>query len=94
MAGKRRIDELKLSSEQQEKLIELYQSETDLWNVSSPTYSKKECRQRALNNIKEKKILPLMHDVPRVSVFSKSIVLSSMPYAFFYFLNIVDRQQP
>jgi len=41
MAGKRRIDELKLSSEQQEKLIELYQSETYLWNVSSPTYSNK-----------------------------------------------------
>ena len=85
MAGKRRIDELKLSREQQEKLIELYQSKRDWWNVSSPTYSKTECRQRAL---------PLMHDVARVSVFSKSIVLSSMPYAFFYFLNIVDRQQP
>ena len=54
MAGKKRIDELKLSTEQQERLIELFHEEPDLWNVSSPSYSKKDCRQRALSNILEK----------------------------------------
>jgi hypothetical protein len=35
MAGKKRVDELKLTSDQQERLIELFQKEPDLWNVSS-----------------------------------------------------------
>ena len=52
MAGKRK-EEWRLTNEQQEKLIELYHNEADLWNVSSASHSKKECRQRALLNIKE-----------------------------------------
>lgn len=54
MAGKKRVEELKLNSEQQERLIELFQEEPDLWNVSSPAYSKKESRQKALRTIVEK----------------------------------------
>ncbi|KAK3086760.1 hypothetical protein FSP39_022915 [Pinctada imbricata] len=53
-SNKKKGDELKLNGDQMEKLIELYQSESDLWNISAPTYSKKECRQKALNNIKER----------------------------------------
>lgn len=54
MAGKKRVEELKLNSEQQERLIELFQEEPDLWNVSSAAYSKKESRQKALWTIVEK----------------------------------------
>lgn len=54
MAGKKRVEELKLNSEQQERLIELFQEEPDLWNVSSAAYSKKESRQKALRTIVEK----------------------------------------
>ena len=53
MAGKKRIDELKLTSEQQERLIELLHEDPDLWNTSSASYSKKDCRQKALRNIVE-----------------------------------------
>lgn len=51
MAGKKRAEELKLNSEQQERLIELIQQEPDLWNVLSSPYSKKESRQKALRTI-------------------------------------------
>lgn len=51
MAGKKRVEELKLNSEQQERLIELIQQEPDLWNVLSSAYSKKESRQKALRTI-------------------------------------------
>ena len=48
MVGKRKQEECRLTNEQQEKLIELYHNESDLWNVSSTSYSKKECRQVVL----------------------------------------------
>ena len=53
MAGKRKQEECRLTNEQQEKLIELYHNESDLWNVSSASYSKKECRQGVLLNTKQ-----------------------------------------
>ena len=53
MAGKRKQEECRLTNEQQEKLIELYYNESDLWNVSSASYSKKECRQGELLNTKQ-----------------------------------------
>lgn len=54
MAGKKRIEELKLTSVQEERLIELFHDEPDLWNVSSASYSRRDCRQKALSNIQEK----------------------------------------
>ena len=53
MAGKRKQEERSLTNVQQEKLIELYHNESDLWNVSSASYSKKECRQVVLLNTKQ-----------------------------------------
>ena len=53
MTGKRKQEECILTKEQQEKLIELYHNESDLWNVSSTSYSKKECRQGVLLNTKQ-----------------------------------------
>ena len=55
MAGKRKQEECRLINEQQEKLIELYHNESDLWNVSSASYNvlKKECRQGVLLNTKQ-----------------------------------------
>ena len=50
MAGKRKQEECNLTNEQQEKLIELYHNESDLWNESSASFSKKECRQGVLLN--------------------------------------------
>jgi hypothetical protein len=50
MAGKKRVD----ASDQQERLIELFQEEPDLWNVSSASYSKKDMRQKAQRNIVDK----------------------------------------
>ena len=52
MVGKRKQEECRLTNEQQEKLIELYQNESNLWNVSSASYPKKECRQGVLFNTK------------------------------------------
>ena len=46
-------EESRLTNEQQEKLIVLYHNESDLWNVSSSSYSKKECRQVVLLNTKQ-----------------------------------------
>lgn len=54
MAGKKRVEEFKLNSEQQERLNELIQQEPDLWNVLSSAYSKKESRQNGLRTIVEK----------------------------------------
>ena len=42
-----------LNEEQVEHLIELYNNESDLWNVVSPNYFKKEERKNALERIKE-----------------------------------------
>ena len=53
MADKRKQEECRLTNEQQEKLIELYHNESDLWNVSNDSYSKKECRQGVLFNTKQ-----------------------------------------
>ena len=44
MAGKRKQRECRLTNEQQEKLIELYQNKSDLLNVSSAS----ECHQGVL----------------------------------------------
>ena len=52
MAGKSKQDECRLTNEQQEKLIELHHNESDLWKVSSASYSKKEYRQMVLLNTK------------------------------------------
>ena len=52
MAGKRKQEECRLTNEQQEKLIELYHNESNLWNVSSASYPKKECREGVLFNTK------------------------------------------
>ena len=41
MAGKRKQEEYRLTNEQQEKLIELDHNESDLWNVSSASYPRK-----------------------------------------------------
>ena len=35
-------EELKITSEQTERLVELYQEEVDLWNFSSPNYHNKD----------------------------------------------------
>ena len=53
MAGKRKQEERRLTNELQEKPIELYHNESDLWNVSSASYFKKECRQGVLLNTKQ-----------------------------------------
>ena len=53
MAGKRKQEECRLTNEQQEILLELYHNEIDLWNVSSASFSKKECRQGVLLNTKQ-----------------------------------------
>ena len=53
MTSKRKQEECILTNEQQEKLIEFYHNESDLWNVSSVSYSKKECRQGVLWNTKQ-----------------------------------------
>ena len=53
MVGKRNQEECRLTNEQQEKLIELYHNESNLWKVSSASYPKKECRQGVLLNTKQ-----------------------------------------
>ena len=53
MAGKRKQEERRLTNKKQEKLIELYHNESDLWNVSSASYSKKGCPQGVLLNTKQ-----------------------------------------
>ena len=35
MAGKRKQEEWRLTNEQQEKLVDLYHNESNIWNVSS-----------------------------------------------------------
>ena len=50
----RTVKEVNLSRNQTQQLIELYECEEDLWNVSSDRYHKKECRDAALMRIKEK----------------------------------------
>ena len=54
MAGRKKLEELKLTTAQTEELIELYHSEADLWNMFLTNYNKKEARQRALYRITEK----------------------------------------
>ena len=53
MAGKRKQEECRLTNEQQEKLLELYHNESNLWNESSDSYSKKDCREGVLLNTKQ-----------------------------------------
>ena len=53
MAVERKQEECILTNEQQEKLIEFYHNESDLWDVPSASYSKKECRQGVLLNTKQ-----------------------------------------
>ena len=48
MVGKRKQKECRFTNEQQERLIELNHNESNLWNVSSVSYQKKECRQGVL----------------------------------------------
>ena len=52
MAAKRK--EIIISKEQTDKLIELFEQEEDLWNISSDSYHKKEARYAAHSRIKEK----------------------------------------
>ena len=40
------------SNKDLEKLIELWESEEDLWNVSSPNYHKKEARSAPIQRVK------------------------------------------
>ena len=51
MASKYYKDDLKLTTRQTERLIEYYRAERGLWDVTSPTYFKKEHRKRALQRI-------------------------------------------
>ena len=66
MAGRKK-EELKLTTEQTEKLLEFYQEEVDLWNFSSANYHNKDCRRRALENILNK----LNEEYPGINGSSK-----------------------
>ena len=65
MAAKRK-EELKLTSEQTERLVELYQEE-DLWNFYSQNYHNKDVRRKALENM----LMILQQEFPGLSGSSK-----------------------
>lgn len=84
MAGKKK-EELKLTTEQTERLIELYHEEVDLWNFSSANYHNKDCRRKALENILSK----LQEEYPGLNgscKFDQQLLLSlDFLYSEFHF---------
>lgn len=66
MAGKKK-EELKLTTEQTERLIESYHEEVDLWNFSSANYQNKDCRRKALENVPSK----LQEEYPGLNGYCK-----------------------
>ena len=69
MAAKRK-KELKLKSEQTERLVELYQEEEDLWNFSSQSYHNKDVRRKALENM----LMILQQEFPGLSGSMRSLI--------------------
>ena len=72
MGTKKNNNELKLTEEQTEKLIDLYYEETNLWNVGSETYMNKDGRKRSLTRILE----VMTDEFPGLVATSKSVSLS------------------